>query len=213
MSKPVYPSDKQDQYMVRFPEGMRDRIKHSAEETGRSMNAEIIQRLKGSFDAEEQERLTLNLPMETWNALSIDSAVHGITDEQQAIKILQAAYDRSSDYTVSLLKVDELATENAHFSELVANLKEKENADFLLYYAKTVQFGQFIKSLLAATDAVPPHIGEMARDLEGLNRAEIETLRKRYDEIALLRRTTEHWRERSRRIDKEISDNEAEGTS
>lgn len=38
-----------DQYTVRFPDGLRDRIKDAAEENGRSMNAEIIARLEASF--------------------------------------------------------------------------------------------------------------------------------------------------------------------
>jgi hypothetical protein len=33
---------KQDQFIVRFPDGMRDKIKESAEQNNRSMNAEII---------------------------------------------------------------------------------------------------------------------------------------------------------------------------
>jgi len=44
-----YPSDKLDQYIVRFPEGMRDKIKAAAEAKGRSMNAEIITRLEASL--------------------------------------------------------------------------------------------------------------------------------------------------------------------
>lgn len=44
------PSRKQDQYIVRFPDGMRDRLKDAAAENGRSMNAEIIQRLDESFE-------------------------------------------------------------------------------------------------------------------------------------------------------------------
>ncbi len=42
-----YPSDRQDQYMLRFPDGMRDQLKVAAEQNGRSMNAEIIARLSG----------------------------------------------------------------------------------------------------------------------------------------------------------------------
>lgn len=38
-----------DKFMLRFPDGMRDRIADSAKENGRSMNAEIISRLDGSF--------------------------------------------------------------------------------------------------------------------------------------------------------------------
>lgn len=43
------PSQKLDQYMVRFPDGLRDRIKNAAAENNRSMNAEIIARLEQSY--------------------------------------------------------------------------------------------------------------------------------------------------------------------
>ena len=39
-----------DQFMVRFPEGMRDEIKRLADENGRSMNSEIIDRLKFALE-------------------------------------------------------------------------------------------------------------------------------------------------------------------
>lgn len=46
MAKGDYPSDKADQYMVRFPQGMRDTLKAAAAAHGRSMNAEIVARLE-----------------------------------------------------------------------------------------------------------------------------------------------------------------------
>lgn len=39
----------EDKYVVRFPDGMRDRIRSAAEANNRSMNAEIIARLEKSF--------------------------------------------------------------------------------------------------------------------------------------------------------------------
>lgn len=42
----------EDKYVVRFPDGMRDRIKAAAEANNRSMNAEIVNRLEASLDAE-----------------------------------------------------------------------------------------------------------------------------------------------------------------
>jgi hypothetical protein len=39
-----------DQFVVRFPEGMRDRIAEVAQANGRSMNSEIIARLEASFE-------------------------------------------------------------------------------------------------------------------------------------------------------------------
>ncbi|MFC3528637.1 Arc family DNA-binding protein [Paracoccus mangrovi] len=43
------PSRKQDQFIVRLPDGMRDRIKYAAEANGRSMNAEIVAALYDWF--------------------------------------------------------------------------------------------------------------------------------------------------------------------
>lgn len=49
MAKNPYPSDKQDQFMLRLPDGMRDRIKAAADKNGRSMNAEIVALLEKHF--------------------------------------------------------------------------------------------------------------------------------------------------------------------
>lgn len=43
------PSRKLDQYIVRFPDGLRDQIKEAADANKRSMNAEIVARLEQSF--------------------------------------------------------------------------------------------------------------------------------------------------------------------
>lgn len=40
----------QDKYVVRFPEGMRDKIAEAAKANNRSMNAEIIDRLELTLD-------------------------------------------------------------------------------------------------------------------------------------------------------------------
>lgn len=45
------PRQSEDKYVVRFPDGMRDRLKDAAAENKRSMNAEIVARLQQSFDA------------------------------------------------------------------------------------------------------------------------------------------------------------------
>lgn len=38
-----------DQFPLRLPDGMRDRLKEAASESGRSMNAELVNRLEQSF--------------------------------------------------------------------------------------------------------------------------------------------------------------------
>lgn len=55
-------SRKLDQYIVRFPDGLRDRVKDAAEASGRSMNAEIVARLTESFGRDESGRIVLKLP-------------------------------------------------------------------------------------------------------------------------------------------------------
>ncbi|MDP4022950.1 Arc family DNA-binding protein [Methylobacterium sp. NEAU 140] len=44
------PSRHLDQFMLRLPDGMRDRLKAEAEANNRSMNAEIVARLKSSLE-------------------------------------------------------------------------------------------------------------------------------------------------------------------
>ncbi|WP_091946892.1 Arc family DNA-binding protein [Methylorubrum salsuginis] len=50
MSKPPAPSDTADKFMLRMPDGLRDRLKAEAESNNRSMNAEIIARIEASFN-------------------------------------------------------------------------------------------------------------------------------------------------------------------
>lgn len=51
----IYPSESQDRYIVRFPDGMRDRIAEAAKANNRSMNSEIIARLEASFESSIDE--------------------------------------------------------------------------------------------------------------------------------------------------------------
>jgi plasmid stability protein len=64
MTKKIYPSDKQEQFMVRFPDGLRDRIRVAAEKNNRSMNAEIVSRLEASFAPTPRDNIE-KLPIKT----------------------------------------------------------------------------------------------------------------------------------------------------
>ena len=46
------PSRHQDQFLVRMPEGLRDRIAVGAKQNGRSMNAEIVTLLEAHYPPE-----------------------------------------------------------------------------------------------------------------------------------------------------------------
>lgn len=49
MSESPYPSQNQDKFVLRLPDGMRDRIKAAAEKNNRSMNAEIVATLEAIY--------------------------------------------------------------------------------------------------------------------------------------------------------------------
>jgi hypothetical protein len=49
----TFHSRKLDKFILRFPEGMRDRIADAAKSNNRSMNAEVVSRLQNSFDGGE----------------------------------------------------------------------------------------------------------------------------------------------------------------
>ncbi|MDD0837926.1 Arc family DNA-binding protein [Curvibacter sp. HBC61] len=49
MSKKPFPSEIQERFIVRLPDGMRDQIASEAKSNQRSMNAEIVHRLQQTF--------------------------------------------------------------------------------------------------------------------------------------------------------------------
>ena len=58
------PSRHQDQFLVRMPEGLRDRIAVAAKQNGRSMNSEIVATLEGFYPPEPSvEELLSHLQM------------------------------------------------------------------------------------------------------------------------------------------------------
>lgn len=191
-----------DQYMLRFPEGMRDQIKLSAEVTGRSMNAEIIQRLKWTFQDSEDHALRIVLPVETLNALMTDAAMSGMSDEELVVEIVKANYGQA-ELARSFDAVNKMADENTKLSELVSHMKEKEDADFLLYYSKVVQLRQLAQAIIAAEADVPDHIATTAHDLDALGKAEMETLAHRHADALFVKKLAEH----SRRLREDIEEN------
>lgn len=57
-----------DRFMLRLPDGMRDQIREEAERNGRSMNAEIVERLERSF-VESVTEEGLSIIVETYERL------------------------------------------------------------------------------------------------------------------------------------------------
>lgn len=59
MERKPFPSETQERFIVRLPDGMRDRIAAEAKKRRRSMNAEFIARLSDSLSDEAEVRDTL----------------------------------------------------------------------------------------------------------------------------------------------------------
>lgn len=53
MERKPFPSETQERFIVRFPDGMRDRIAVAAKANNRSMNAEIVARLEQSMQIDQ----------------------------------------------------------------------------------------------------------------------------------------------------------------
>ncbi len=83
---------KTDGYMLRFPDGMRERLKEAAEANNRSMNAEIIARLQGSTD-ELRDRLAMSAVPALFNELYQQSRSQGKKFDNGYIIVAKAAYE------------------------------------------------------------------------------------------------------------------------
>ena len=82
------PSRKLDQYIVRFPDGMRDRLKDEALKNKRSLNAEIVARLEASF--EHSDGVVLELKEDDLRKVIIGIMADGASREEvrEAFRIM-----------------------------------------------------------------------------------------------------------------------------
>lgn len=79
---------KPDQYQLRFPEGMRERLKQAAEDNSRSMNAEIIARLEASFERAD----SLQIPEHLSRRIEAAAAANGRTARFEIFRTLVDKY-------------------------------------------------------------------------------------------------------------------------
>lgn len=85
------PSRKMDQFIVRLPDGMRDRIKAAAEANNRSMNAEVVATLEEAYPPPppaHEEALEETLTRFELIGLEIDRCLKGIEDAQDHAEIV-----------------------------------------------------------------------------------------------------------------------------
>lgn len=78
-----------DQFMLRLPEDLRDRIRSIAERNGRSMNAEIVLRLERSISFEDEYGSIENAFKEVWGDIDeIKDALEKLSDKMEGSRDL-----------------------------------------------------------------------------------------------------------------------------
>lgn len=83
-----YPSQMQDKFNLRFPDGMRDAIAERAKANGRSMNSEIVQILQDALD----------------NEISMPKAFpEGVSKEDDFNRMVKFVNDKTEDFKNNLL--------------------------------------------------------------------------------------------------------------
>ncbi len=133
--KKAYPSDKQDQYMIRFPDGMRDRIKEAAEDVGRSMNQEIVARLESSFDLSmsDKERLAFFEEMYEQNNRERNELIDTINKQDLIVQQMKREHQTlvllARSISHMLLADEAIPAQIKAMAQLLDQLEEDNEAD------------------------------------------------------------------------------------
>lgn len=158
MSKePIQPQDK---YVLRLPDGMRDRIKAAAEANSRSMNAEMVARLEQSFDVDKHlAELTVRAvraetasdTLFTVNQFLAGMLASASGNEKEAMqlvaKAIRALRDDKSDDRGQLDKARESVIERLAGSMILANELGLDKKGYGLIPPEGEQFANAPKSL------------------------------------------------------------------
>lgn len=154
----AYPSEKADKFLLRLPDGMRDKLKQSAKAASRTMNAEVVARLEGSFTGlpaasgaapvmshkdflvvSDARELLDKIPAELASqyGLYIYRAELDRVREQMedAEAMFQERYERLQKVLISDVSEARKQAEGRKVSELQQRINELKNAEFGLQSA------------------------------------------------------------------------------
>lgn len=113
-----------EQAMIRLPEGMRGKLKEAADQNGRSMNAEIVERLERSF------RASLNVPEALLDRIRTYADRHGRTVDEEILRLLEKNYpeqwhvDDRMEYLGNLLAVLHGGKADARINRFIHDVRE-----------------------------------------------------------------------------------------
>ena len=180
------PSRKLDQYIVRFPDGMRDKLKKAAKENNRSLNAEIIARL------EEYPRISLleNSIKALENAVKANDHSEGLLKSQAdklRKELKQTKEDAEALKTALVLKQSELDAlkNNIEFfykdkiEFLSENIKEISSQRDRLFKSLNVYATNYkisIQLLLSIMQHLDIFLERLIRDYKEKSKLDIESV-------------------------------------
>ncbi|MCX8675886.1 Arc family DNA-binding protein [Gilliamella sp. B3023] len=98
-----FPSQLQDKFTVRFPEGMRDKIAELAKKNGRSMNNEIIAALDDHISKKLLDSNSEKL-INSLSFVSMDSKNEHPIEYKGALEILKMLDEKTNEYRSKLLR-------------------------------------------------------------------------------------------------------------
>lgn len=157
-----------DKYIVRFPDGMRDRLKEEAKANNRTLNAEIVARLEGSFavtafPARDQQELDAMMDI-SLAQLDFHMAQNRVAETRDEFSRARMRYDAlviqenasrhsdpSADYLADMKSQRLTALEEAERAHL--RLKEAESA---LYAAQKKLTNSHVARLRKSTNKPSP---------------------------------------------------------
>lgn len=170
MARGDFPSAKQDQFNLRFPDGMRDRIALEADKAGRSMNAEIIARLSFTLDSNLSDRETLNRTVD-------DQRMQMREYINQTIRVIT----EKNSLAFALKKAESANKQNVLFLEALCNLlADDENIpDHIRLFAHKTLESIFTEEALRESGpeditSATEEMNEIARDVKENARSRVE---------------------------------------
>ncbi|MBN8978037.1 MAG: Arc family DNA-binding protein [Rhizobiales bacterium] len=146
---PRYPSQQQDRFIVRLPDGMRDDLKVEAAKNGRSMNAEIVSRLVEYDSLRKQiEMLHLKLDRAQLSRDLLQKEMADVSDDRKQLAVMRIRYDEQSNIVNQLISIIAQATSaDPHIMQMLANaIRKNESSPVASEIAKHVEARKGTKS-------------------------------------------------------------------
>ncbi|WP_024898077.1 Arc family DNA-binding protein [Brucella rhizosphaerae] len=153
-----------DQFNLRFPEGMRERIAYEADKSGRSMNAEIIARLSFTLDGNLSDRQELSATIDRYQKMIIEygSQIAQLITMKNSYKLIANQNDATMRQQAAFLEsICHLIVEDPSVSDHLRNfaVKTLESIEF-----QEVEGGpKFSTDLMTDTEK---EVREVIRDVE-----------------------------------------------